>query len=144
MFNDWVGVAPLRFTLVMRVHYRTGYENAFWNGTSMTFGDGASKYYPFVDVNLSAHEVSHGFTQQNSGLFYRSESGGINEAFADITGEAAEFYWKGTVDWIVGAAITKNSAGLRFFRKPHLGWCLDRAFKGLPCWARRSLQQRYL
>jgi Zn-dependent metalloprotease len=32
----------------MKVHYSTSYENAFWDGTAMTFGDGASTFYPLV------------------------------------------------------------------------------------------------
>ncbi|MGA4816010.1 M4 family metallopeptidase [Pseudomonas aeruginosa] len=44
---------------------------------------------------MAAHEVSHGFTEQNSGLIYRGQSGGMNEAFSDMAGEAAEFYMRG-------------------------------------------------
>ncbi|OOF10202.1 hemagglutinin [Salinivibrio sp. PR5] len=118
MYKDWMNTAPLTFQLTMRVHYSKGYENAFWNGSSMTFGDGQSTFYPLVDINVSAHEVSHGFTEQNSGLVYRNMSGGINEAFSDIAGEAAEFYMHGDVDWIVGADIFKGSGGLRYFEQP--------------------------
>jgi vibriolysin len=102
----------------MRVHYSTDYENAFWNGSSMTFGDGKNTFYPLVDINVSAHEVSHGFTEQNSGLVYRNMSGGINEAFSDIAGEAAEYYLRGNVDWIVGSDIFKSEGGLRYFDQP--------------------------
>ncbi|ODA35592.1 Vibriolysin, extracellular zinc protease [Veronia pacifica] len=118
MYQDWFSVAPLSFKLVMRVHYGNNYENAFWNGSSMTFGDGGSSFYPLVDVNVSAHEVSHGFTEQNSDLDYYGMSGGINEAFSDIAGEAAEFYWKGSVDWTVGSDIMKLAGGLRYFINP--------------------------
>ncbi len=58
----------------------------------MTFGDGASYFYPLVSLDVSAHEVSHGFIEQNSNLIYSGQSGGINEAFSDMAGEAAEFY----------------------------------------------------
>ncbi|EOD79436.1 Vibriolysin, extracellular zinc protease [Grimontia indica] len=118
MYQDWLSMSPLTFQLVMRVHYGSNYENAFWNGSSMTFGDGQSRFYPLVDVNVSAHEVSHGFTDQNSDLIYAGMSGGINEAFSDIAGEAAEFYWKGSVDWQVGRAIYKSSGALRYFITP--------------------------
>ncbi|MGF1768328.1 M4 family metallopeptidase [Enterovibrio makurazakiensis] len=118
MYNDWLSMAPLTFQLVMRVHYSNNYENAFWNGSSMTFGDGYSTFYPLVDVNVSAHEVSHGFTSQNSNLIYSGMSGGINESFSDIAGEAAEYYWKGTIDWVVGSDIFKTGRGLRYFITP--------------------------
>ncbi|HBC3368735.1 TPA: M4 family metallopeptidase [Vibrio vulnificus] len=118
MYKDWMNTAPLTFKLTMRVHYSSNYENAFWDGSAMTFGDGASTFYPLVDINVSAHEVSHGFTEQNSGLIYSNMSGGMNEAFSDIAGEAAEFYMKGSVDWIVGADIFKSNGGLRYFDQP--------------------------
>ncbi|MDW6004660.1 M4 family metallopeptidase [Vibrio mangrovi] len=118
MYQDWLNTSPLTFQLTMRVHYSQNYENAFWDGSAMTYGDGQSTFYPLVDINVSAHEVSHGFTEQNSGLVYEGMSGGINEAFSDIAGEAAEYFMRGSVDWTVGADITKASGGLRYFEKP--------------------------
>ena len=118
MYQEWLGVAPLTFKLVMRVHYGSHYENAFWDGSTMTFGDGGSMFYPLVDVNIASHEVSHGFTEQNSNLIYSGQSGGINEAFSDIAGEAAEYYWRGYVDWFAGGDVMKHEDGLRYFDDP--------------------------
>ncbi|PCK32814.1 M4 family metallopeptidase [Pseudoalteromonas piscicida] len=118
MYNDWLGTAPLSFQLQMRVHYSSNYENAFWDGSAMTFGDGGSTFYPLVSLDVSAHEVSHGFTEQNSGLVYRYKSGGLNEAFSDMAGEAAEFYMKGSNDWLVGQDIFKGSGALRYMNDP--------------------------
>ncbi|WP_185843469.1 M4 family metallopeptidase [Pseudoalteromonas luteoviolacea] len=118
MYNDWLGTAPLSFQLQMRVHYSNNYENAFWDGRSMTFGDGKDRFYPLVSLDVSAHEVSHGFTEQNSGLIYRNKSGGLNEAFSDMAGEAAEFYMKGSNDWLVGQDIFKGSGALRYMNDP--------------------------
>ncbi|WP_440056701.1 M4 family metallopeptidase (plasmid) [Pseudoalteromonas sp. T1lg65] len=118
MYNDWLGAAPLSFQLKMRVHYSNNYENAFWDGSAMTFGDGATRFYPLVSLDVSAHEVSHGFTEQNSGLIYRYRSGGLNEAFSDMAGEAAEFYMKGTNDWLVGQDIFKSEGALRYMNDP--------------------------
>jgi pseudolysin/vibriolysin len=120
MYQNWMGVAPLNFQLTMRVHYGSGYENAFWDGSSMTFGDGYSYFYPLVSLDVSAHEVSHGFTEQNSGLLYYGQSGGINEAFSDISGEAAESYMRGYNDWYVGYDITKQTTALRYMYNPPL------------------------
>lgn len=118
MYSDWFNTSPLTFKLQMRVHYGRSYENAFWDGTGMTFGDGATTFYPLVSLDVSAHEVSHGFTEQNSGLTYSGESGGINEAFSDMAGEAAEYYMKGSNDWMVGAEIFKGSGALRYMDQP--------------------------
>ena len=70
MYRNWYNTAPLTFKLKMRVHYSRNYENAFWDGSQMTFGDGATTFYPLVSLDVAAHEVSHGFTEQNSGLVY--------------------------------------------------------------------------
>ena len=75
-------------SLTMRVHYKKNYENAFWDGRQMTFGDGATRFHPLVCLDVTAHEVSHGFTQQNSNLRYKYQSGGMNEAFSDMSGES--------------------------------------------------------
>ncbi len=118
MYSDWYNTAPISQKLRMRVHYGSNYENAFWDGSQMTFGDGASRFYPLVSLDVSSHEVSHGFTEQNSGLQYSGQSGGINEAFSDMAGEAAEYYMKGSNDWKVGADIFKGTGSLRYMDDP--------------------------
>ena len=130
MYQDWLGIRPISQKLLMRVHYSSNYENAFWDGTQMTFGDGASTFYPLVSLDVAAHEVSHGFTEQNSGLAYSGMSGGMNEAFSDMAGEAAEFYQRGTNDFLVGAEIFKNGTALRYMNNPPLdGKSIDNASK---------------
>jgi vibriolysin len=118
MYQAYMGQAPLTFQLTMKVHYSTNYENAFWDGSAMTFGDGATTFYPLVSLDVAAHEVSHGYTEQNSGLIYSAQSGGINEAYSDIAGEAAEYYNKGTNDFLVGAEIFKATGALRYMANP--------------------------
>lgn len=119
MYSDYISTPPLTFQLQMKVHYSNNYENAFWNGTAMTFGDGQSTFYPLVSLDVSAHEVSHGFTEQNSNLVYSGKSGGLNEAFSDMAGEAAEFFNNGgSNDWLVGAQIFKGNGALRYMNNP--------------------------
>jgi Zn-dependent metalloprotease len=118
MYNAYMNMNPLTFQLVMKVHYKTGYENAYWDGTAMTYGDGASTFYPLVSLDVSGHEVSHGFTEQHSNLTYSGMSGGMNEAFSDMAGEAAEYYSRGSNDWLVGAEIFKGSGALRYMCNP--------------------------
>jgi Zn-dependent metalloprotease len=119
MYNAYTGGNALSFQLVMRVHYGTNYENAFWNGSYMSFGDGASTFYPLVNADVSGHEVSHGYTEQHSNLTYSGQSGGMNEAFSDMGGEATEYYWKGTNDFDVGREIFKAANGaLRYMCNP--------------------------
>ncbi|MFC1602766.1 CARDB domain-containing protein [Pseudomonadota bacterium] len=118
MYQELINTAPLTFQLVMKVHYKQSYENAHWTGTSMLFGDGKNKYYPLVSLDLSAHEISHGFTEQNSNLAYAYKPGGLNEAFSDMSGEAAEYYFSGTNDWMVAAQVFKASGALRYMNHP--------------------------
>jgi len=118
MYSAWVGAPPLTTQLQMRVHYSTDYDNAFWNGTAMTFGDGFTTFYPLVSLDVTAHEVSHGFTEHNSGLIYFGQSGGINESFSDIAGEAAELYARGSNDFLVGYDILKGPGALRYMEYP--------------------------
>jgi Zn-dependent metalloprotease/PKD repeat protein len=128
MYPAYTSYNALTFQLVMRTHYSTSYENAFWDGSTMSFGDGASTFYPLTSVDVAGHEVSHGFTEQHSNLTYSGQSGGMNEAFSDMGGEATEFYWKGTNDFQVGPEVFKASGALRYMYNPPLdGGSIDNA-----------------
>jgi vibriolysin len=118
MYRAYVGRPALTFQLIMRTHYSANYENAFWDGTQMSFGDGATTFYPLVSVDVAGHEVSHGFTEQNSNLTYSGQSGGMNEAFSDMGGEATEYFWKGSNDFLVGPEIFKGTGALRYMANP--------------------------
>jgi pseudolysin/vibriolysin len=118
MYPAYTGYNALSFQLVMRVHYSSSYENAFWDGSTMSFGDGASTFYPLVSADVAGHEVSHGFTEQHSNLTYSGQSGGMNEAFSDMGGEATEYYWKGSSDFNVGTEIFKSTGALRYMCNP--------------------------
>ena len=127
MYHDWYGIQVLNksdgtpMQLVMRVHYGAGYENAYWDGKQMTFGDGDTMMYPLVSLGVGGHEISHGFTEQHSGLEYFGQSGGMNEAFSDMAAQAAEYYSVGKSSWQIGPEIMKEDSGyeaLRYMDKP--------------------------
>ena len=118
MYQEYLNLRPIRQTLLMKVHYGRNYENAFWDGSSMNFGDGATTFFPLVAADVSGHEVSHGFTEQNSALQFRGQSGGINEAFSDMAGEATEYYLRGKNDFKVGTDIVKGDGALRDMAEP--------------------------
>jgi Zn-dependent metalloprotease len=128
MYKDWLDVRPISQTLYMKVHYGVNYENAFWDGTAMNFGDGGATFYPLVSLDVSGHEISHGFTEQNSDLVYSGMPGGINEAFSDMAGEATEFYMRGKNDFLVGSDIFKKQGALRYMSDPTKdGYSIDNA-----------------
>ncbi|MFF3606686.1 NPP1 family protein [Streptomyces sp. NPDC002463] len=79
------------------VHYDTNFKNAFWNGSSMTYGDG------MLSQDVSGHEMTHGVTQNTAGLQYAFESGALNESISDFFGEMTERAAKGKNDWLVGS-----------------------------------------
>lgn len=124
MYRTIFNIAPLKTKLKLRVHYGNSFENAFWDGKQMTFGDGGSNLYPMTSLDVVGHEVSHGVTEQNSGLIYKGQSGGINEAFSDMAGEMSEFYMANQIgkenDWLVGHSIIKGPYGtaMRYFEDP--------------------------
>ncbi|MET3116222.1 Zn-dependent metalloprotease [Undibacterium sp. GrIS 1.8] len=128
MYQAYLGLRPISQKLVMKVHYGSAYENAFWDGSAMNFGDGASTFYPLTALDVTGHEISHGFTEQNSNLTYSGMSGGMNEAFSDMAGEAVKYYVKGTNDFKVGVDIFKASGALRYMYNPPLdGGSIDNA-----------------
>ncbi|TMP42893.1 peptidase M4 [Pseudoalteromonas citrea] len=124
MFHEWFDSRALSSDLVMRIHYRQDYLNAFWNGKEVTFGDGDHRVYPFTSLGVIAHEVAHGVTHQNSKLVYSAQSGGVNESFSDMTSEALECYLSEqadgscVVDWKIGARIFKNLDAMRYLDMP--------------------------
>ena len=71
-------------SLLSYVHYGASLNNAYWDGARMVYGDASG--FPLAE-DVVAHELSHGVTQYESGLFYFYQSGAINESFSDIWGE---------------------------------------------------------
>ena len=118
MYEEWYGFFALGYAPKLKVHYGDCYENAFWNGVDMTFGDGCSNLYPLVSQDVIAHELGHGITDRYSDLYYSGQSGGINEAFSDMSGEVAELFSRGSNDWEVGRELFKGNQALRYFKKP--------------------------
>ncbi len=122
MYQSWYGIPALSINnkpmvLDMWVHKRLG--NAYWNGYAMTFGDGGKEFYPLVSLGIAAHEISHGFTQQQSGLLYIDQPGGLNESFSDMAAAAAEYYATQKNTWQIGAEILKTDGkALRYLDEP--------------------------
>ena len=94
------------FGLESYVHYNVGYNNAFWDGQVMTYGDGSGGYDPFTGLDITGHEITHGVTTFSSNLDYQDEPGALNESFSDIFGTAIEFFARPTnANWLLGSDI---------------------------------------
>ncbi|MCF8461600.1 MAG: M4 family metallopeptidase [Flavobacteriales bacterium] len=86
------------------LHYDVGYDNAFWDGQRMTFGDGNGN--PLVGLDICAHEMAHGVTENSASLVYQDESGALNESFSDIFGASVEFKQNpASGDWTMGEDV---------------------------------------
>lgn len=95
------------------VHYGRSYNNAFWNGTQMVYGDGdGTTFIPLSGaIDVVAHELTHAVTDTSSDLIYQNESGALNEAISDIFGTLVEFYDNNNPDYEIGEDIyTPNKA----------------------------------
>jgi Zn-dependent metalloprotease len=115
------------------VHYRRGYDNAFWNGEQMVYGDGDedlpederlfNRFTKSLDV--IGHELTHGVTQFTANLVYSNQPGALNEHFSDVFGSLVR-QWKlgqaaGEADWLIGADLftpNVNGRGLRSMKEP--------------------------
>jgi Zn-dependent metalloprotease len=89
------------------VHYGPAYDNAFWNGTAMTYGDGsgpaAGGFKALTSLDVCGHEIGHGVCEFTSNLVYEKESGAMNEAFSDIWAACVEHYVITSVDPSLGS-----------------------------------------
>jgi Zn-dependent metalloprotease len=115
------------------VHYRTGYDNAFWNGRQMVYGDGDEDlpesqrlFNRFtIAVDIIGHELAHGVTQHTANLIYQGQSGALNESMSDVFGALVKQRLLGqapaAADWIIGEGLfTANvsGVGIRSMKEP--------------------------
>jgi Zn-dependent metalloprotease len=109
------------------VHYSEKYNNAFWNGTQMVYGDGDGELFDRFTkcVDVVGHELTHGVTQYEAALEYWGQSGALNESFSDVFGSLVKQYSltqdAEKADWLIGADLfTKKVKGvaLRSMKEP--------------------------
>ena len=108
-------------TMSSSVHYGQNFNNAFWNGSRMTYGDGDNNI--FIDFTKStdviAHELTHGVTQHSLQLAYSNQAGGLNESVSDVFGSMFRQWRAGQdvnqADWLIGKEIMGPGATARGF-----------------------------
>ena len=107
------------------IHYSSAYNNAFWNGSVMTYGDGdGSTFSPLTELDIIGHELTHGVTSNTSNLVYSYQSGALNESFSDIFGVTIDFYANGAAaNFLIGdKSYTPGTPGdaLRYMNNPSI------------------------
>jgi Zn-dependent metalloprotease len=115
------------------VHYQKGYDNAFWNGEQMVYGDG-DEDQPVSDrlfnrftiaIDVIGHELTHGVTQFEAKLTYSLQPGALNESMSDVFGSLVKQYslnqTAAQADWIIGAGLLTSNVkgvGIRSMKAP--------------------------
>lgn len=109
------------------VHYGENYNNAFWNGNQMVYGDGDGEMFNRFTISLDVigHELAHGITQYEAALEYYGQPGALNESFSDVLGSLVKQYVMkqdaDKADWLIGAGLFKKKvkgAALRSMKEP--------------------------
>ena len=125
-------------SLISTVHISRRFNNAFWNGEQMAYGDGDGVVFRRFTASLDVvgHELSHGVVTHTSNLEYQDQPGALNEHFADVFGTlVAQWRRKQTVkkaSWLIGAELvvraptrralrSMSDPGSAFQNDPHLG-----------------------
>jgi Zn-dependent metalloprotease len=119
--------------LTSTVHYQKSYDNAFWNGKQMVYGDGDDDLPPAqrlfnrftIAIDVIGHELTHGVTQHAANLAYQGQSGALNESWSDVFGSLVKQYSlkqsARDADWIIGQGLITpniNGIGLRSMKAP--------------------------
>ena len=109
------------------VHFGQGYDNAFWDGQEMVFGDGDGIIFVGFTkaIDVIGHELTHGVTEHTAKLIYHKQPGALNESFSDVFGSLVKQYaanqTAAQADWLIGQGILApsiNGQALRSMKEP--------------------------
>ena len=136
---DGQGGTIISFINVANPNDGTAFDNAFWNGKAMYYGNGNIYFKPLAGgLDVGGHELTHGVIQSTANLNYQGESGAINESMADIFGCMVD-----STNWLIGETVVKlseyPSGALRSLSDPHNGGT-DINSRG---WQPRILSEKY-
>jgi len=110
--------------MLSTAHFGQAYDNAFWDGNGMSYGDGGQLFKPLsAGLDVVAHEFTHGVTEKTSALVYKAQSGALNESVSDIFGVFIEHSFRpdAVKNWTMGENIALQAGSLRDFKTPANG-----------------------
>src|SRR5919107_721158 len=108
--------------VIASVHYGTDYDNAFWDGNQLVFGDGDGKVFERFTkpVDVLAHELTHAVTERTAGLLYQGQSGALNESMSDVFAAMVKQRLLGQTaaeaDWLIGEGLFRPGINARALR----------------------------
>ncbi len=139
--------------IIQTVHFGQNFQNAFWNGEQMVYGDGDGTVFGdfTADIDVIGHELCHGVTQHEAGLIYEFQSGALNEHFSDVFGSLVKQRIANedarSANWLIGENVlvgkkfalrSLKAPGTAFEKHPVLGTDPQPAtmddFKEMPLW----------
>lgn len=109
------------------VHYGENYDNAFWDGRQMVYGDGDGELFNrfTISIDVIGHELAHGVTEYEAGLAYSDQSGALNESMSDVFGSLVKQrvlnQTADQADWLIGEGLftsNVNGKALRSMKEP--------------------------
>jgi Zn-dependent metalloprotease len=132
--HDFLGSVFLRHSIDNRgmrldstVHYGAHFENAFWNGRQVVYGDGDGQLFNRFtgSYDITGHEYAHGMTEHDAGLLYCGQPGALNEHISDVIGIMIKQWRRGVTamrsDWVIGREVfgpAVRGVGLRSMKAP--------------------------
>ena len=104
-------------------------DNAFWSDKLMVYGNGKTAFKPLAGgLDVAAHEMTHGVIQNSANLEYESQSGAINESFADVFATMVD-----RRNWTIGEDVVRtsvySSGALRDLANPNQGGTRDNGYQ---------------
>jgi len=130
MYNEVYGrnsIDDRGMCLISTVHFDVNFDNAFWDGRQMVYGDGDGELFNrfTIAIDVIGHELTHGVTEYEAGLVYYDQPGALNESMSDVFGSLVKQRTLNQTateaNWLVGEGLFTskiNGTAIRSMKEP--------------------------